>query len=88
MVTETTLENKMFDFDKAKVQTLSLAQLERTHRENDVYGKPLRGIYHFELLNTLINECTNLGYNVEVYDLFAAQNKDRSTLVVVLIPNV
>ena len=88
MVTETTLENKMFDFDKAKVQTLSLAQLERTHRENDVYGKPLRGIYHFELLNTLINECTNLGYNVEVYDLFAAQNKDRSTPGVVLLPQV
>lgn len=88
MVTETTLENKMFDFDKAKVQTLSLAQLERSHRENDVYGKPLRGIYHFELLNTLINECTNLGYNVEVYDLFAAQNKDRSTPGVVLLPQV
>lgn len=88
MVTETTLENKMFDFDKAKVQTLSLAQLERTHHENDVYGKPLRGIYHFELLNTLINECTNLGYNVEVYDLFAAQNKDRSTPGVVLLPQV
>lgn len=88
MVTETTLENKMFDFDKAKVQTLSLAQLERTHRENDVYGKPLRGIYHFELLNTLINECTNLGYNVEVYDLFAAQNKDCSTPGVVLLPQV
>ena len=88
MVTETTLENKMFDFDKAKVQTLSLAQLERTHRENDVYGKPLRGIYHFELLNTLINECTNLGYNVEVYDLFAAQNKDRSTPGDVLLPQV
>lgn len=88
MITETTLENKMFDFDKAKVQTLSLAQLERTHRENDVYGKPLRGIYHFELLQTLINECNNLGYNVEVYDLFAAQNKDRSTPGVVLLPQV
>lgn len=88
MITETTLENKMFDFDKAKVQTLSLAQLERTHRENDVYGKPLRGIYHFELLQTLINECSNLGYNVEVYDLFAAQNKDRSTPGVVLLPQV
>lgn len=88
MITETTLENKLFDFDKAKVQTLSLEQLERTHRENDVYGKPLRGIYHFELLNTLINECNNLGYNVEVYDLFAAQNKDRNTPGVVLLPQV
>lgn len=88
MITESTLENKLFDFDKAKVQTLSLEQLERTHRENDVYGKPLRGIYHFELLQTLISECNNLGYNVEVYDLFAAQNKDRNTPGVVLLPQV
>lgn len=88
MVTETTIENKLFDFDKAKVQTLTLDQLERTHKENDVYGNPLRGIYHFQLLQTLINECNTLGYNVEVYDLFAAQNKDRNTPGVVLLPQV
>lgn len=88
MITETTLENKLFDFDKAKVQTLTLNQLERTHKENDVYGNPLRGIYHFQLLQTLINECNTLGYNVEVYDLFAAQNKDRNTPGVVLLPQV
>ena len=88
MITETTLENKFFDFDKAKVQTLTLEQLERTHKENDVYGNPLRGIYHFQLLQTLINECNNIGYNVEVYDLFAAQNKDRNTPGVVLLPQV
>lgn len=39
---ETTLNNKFFDFEKAKVQTLSLDQLARTHKENDIYGKPLR----------------------------------------------
>lgn len=85
---ETTLENKLFDFDKAKVQTLSLEQLERTHKENDVYGQPLRGIYHFQLLQTLIEACEENGYNVEVYDLFAAQNKDRNTPGVVLLPQV
>lgn len=88
MITETTIDNKLFDFDKAKVQTLTLDQLERTHKENDVYGNPLRGIYHFQLLQTLINECNNIGYNVEVYDLFAAQNKDRNTPGVVLLPQV
>lgn len=30
---ETTLNNKFFDFEKAKVQTLTLDQLERTHKE-------------------------------------------------------
>lgn len=84
----TTLDNALFDFDKAKVQTLTLEQLERTHKENDVYGNPLRGIYHFQLLQTLIEECNQLGYDCEVYDLFAAQNKDRNTPGVVLLPQV
>lgn len=85
---ETTLENKFFDFEKAKVQTLNLEQLERTHKENDVYGKPLRGIYHYDLLNQIIGMCNEQNYNVEVYDLFAAQNKDRNTPGVVLLPQV
>lgn len=88
MNTETTIENKLFDFDKAKVQTLTLEQLQRTHKENDVYGNPLRGIYHFQLLQTLIDACNEHGYNCEVYDLFAAQNKDRNTPGVVLLPQV
>ena len=85
---DTKLNNKFFDFEKAKVQTLTLDQLERTHKENDVYGKPLRGIYHYALLNEIIGMCKEYGYNVEVYDLFAAQNKDRNTPGVVLLPQV
>lgn len=85
---ETTLENKFFDFEKAKVQTLTIDQLERTHKENDVYGKPLRGIYHYDLLNQIIGLCNEQNYDVEVYDLFAAQNKDRNTPGVVLLPQV
>lgn len=90
---ETTVVNnandgKFFDFDKAKVQTLDLAQLERTHKENDVYGKPLKGVYHFQLINDIINLCREQSFDVEVYDLFAAQNKDRQTPGVVLLPQV
>ena len=85
---ETTLNYKFFDFEKAKVQTLSLDQLARTHKENDIYGKPLRGIYHYDLLNQIIGMCNAQNYDVEVYDLFAAQNKDRNTPGVVLLPQV
>lgn len=85
---ETTLENKFFDFEKARVQQLTLAQLERTHKENDVYGKPLKGIYHYALLQEVISMCNEQHYGVEVYDLFAAQNKDRNTPGVVLLPQV
>jgi len=84
----TSFDNKFFDFEKAKVQTLTLEQLERTHKENDVYGNPLKGIYHYALLQQIIAMCNEQNYNVEVYDLFAAQNKDRNTPGVVLLPQV
>lgn len=71
---ETTLNNKFFDFEKAKVQTLSLDQLARTHKENDIYGKPLRGIYHYDLLNQIIGMCNAQNYDVEVYDLVSRCN--------------
>lgn len=81
-------EDKFFDFEKAKTQAITLEQLSRTHREDDVYGNPLRGIYHFDIFNKVIDECTELGYNVEVYDMFAAQNRDRQSPGVVLLPQV
>lgn len=81
-------EDKFFDFEKAKTQAITLEQLSRTHREDDVYGNPLRGIYHFDLFNKVIDECTELDYNVEVYDMFAAQNRDRQSPGVVRLPQV
>lgn len=81
-------EDKFFDFEKAKTQAITLEQLSRTYREDDVYGNPLRGIYHFDLFNKVIDECTELGYNVEVYDMFAAQNRDRQSPGVVRLPQV
>lgn len=81
-------EDKFLDFEKAKTQAITLEQLSRTHREDDVYGNPLRGIYHFDLFNKVIDECTELGYNVEVYDMFAAQNRDRQSPGVVRLPQV
>lgn len=82
------MEQTFFDFEKAKVQTLTVDQLQRTHKENDVYGNPLKGIYHFQLINDIIGLCNEQNFNVEVYDLFAAQNKDRLTPGVVLLPQV
>lgn len=88
MITETTLENKFLSFDTAKVQTLTLDQIERTQLEKDVYGNPLRGIYHFALIQQIIQLCNEQNYDVEVYDLFAAQNKERQTPGVVIIPEI
>ena len=79
---------KFFDFEKDKTQAITLEQLSRTYRENDVYGKPLKGIYHFDLFNQVLDECESLGYNVEIYDMFAAQNRDRQSPGVVKLPQV
>lgn len=85
---QTTMENKFFDFEKEKVQTLTLDQLRKTHKENDVYGNPLRGIYHYELIQRIIQMANEQNYNVEVYDMFAAQNNDRNTPGVVRLPQI
>lgn len=85
---EAATEDKFFDFEKAKTQEITLEQLGRTYRENDVYGYPLKGIYHYDLFNKVIAECEDVGYNVEVYDLFAAQNRDRNQPGVVKLPQV
>lgn len=83
-----TFENKFLSFDQARVQTLTLDQLERTQLEKDVYGKPLRGIYHFALIQQILELCKEANYDAEVYDLFAAQNKERQTPGVVIIPEI
>lgn len=79
-------ENQFLDFETAKVQIISLDQLERTEKENDVYGKPLKGIYHFDLIHQVENMCEKYGYKAEIYDLFAANNRDRNTPGVTRLP--
>lgn len=85
---EQAIKNTLLSFDTARVQTITLDQLERTQLEKDVYGKPLRGIYHFMLIKEILDLCKEAGYDPEVYDLFAAQNKERQTPGVVIIPEI
>ncbi len=79
-------KNQFLDFETSKVQIITLEQLERTEKENDVYGKPLKGIYHFELVHQILELCNQHGYDAEIYDLFAANNKDRNTPGVTRLP--
>ena len=71
---------QFFDFDKQKCQALTLEQLERTNRENrGDDNTPMHGIYHFALVNQILDMCEKHGYNAEVYDLFATNNRDKQT---------
>lgn len=91
-VTETTVvdNTKFFDWNEKGygTQPLTLEMLERTQHENDVQGKPLKGIYHFQLINDILSMCNEFGYNTEVYDLFAAQNRDKNMPGVTVIRQV
>lgn len=82
------MNDKFLDFEKAKVQVITLDQLSRTHKENDVYNNPLKGIYHYQLINDILAMCEEQQYKVEIYDMFAAHNKDRNQAGVVLLPQV
>lgn len=70
-------DRQFLDFDISKVQTLTLEQLARTEKENDYNGNPLMGVYHFQLIQQIQEMCAERGYRAEIWDLFAANNKDR-----------
>ena len=85
---ETKELRKTFDFSKEKVQTITLAELEATYKENDVYGRPLGGIYHSDLINGISNMARNAGLEVEMGDMFAVNNLDGKRPGVALLPEV
>lgn len=80
--------NELLSFDKEKVQTLSLEQLKRTYKENDVYGKPLKGMYHHEVIERCMETAMDAGLRLVINEIFAAQNRDRMQPGVVLLPEV
>lgn len=85
---ESTELRKTFDFSKEKVQTITLAELEATYKENDVYGRPLGGIYHSDLINGISSMARNAGLEVEMGDMFAVNNLDGKRPGVALLPEV
>lgn len=80
-------QNQFFDFEKNTVQALTLDQLKRTYRENrgDDRSCP-HGIYHFALIQQILDMAAEHGYDAEVYDLFATNNRDKQTPGVSLDP--
>ncbi len=82
-------ENQFFDFETQKVQVLTLDQLKRTNKENrgDDRSCP-HGIYHFALIQQVLDMCKEHGYDAEVYDLFATNNRDKQTPGVSLYPEL
>lgn len=88
-VTEHANEYQFLDFEKNKVQQITLDQLKLSNLENrgDDRSQP-HGIYHFAMIQQLLDMCEKHGYDTEVYDLFATNNKDKQTPGVSLYPEL
>lgn len=77
-----------FDFKNNNIETMTLETLQRTHKENDIYGDPVKGIYHYQVILRIIEICEKYKLNYEVEEIFAAQNKNKSQPGVVVLPQV
>lgn len=79
---------EQFNFQENKVEAMTLETLRRTHKENDVYGRPVRGIYHYEVLEKVAEMCERHNLNYEVEEIFAAQNKNGNAPGVAVLQQI
>lgn len=77
-----------FNFSVNNIETMSLDTLRRTLKENDIYGQPVKGIYHYEVIQRMADLCEKHNLNYEVEEIFAAQNKNKNQPGVVVLPQV
>ena len=79
---------EQFNFQENKIEVMTLDTLKRTHKENDVYGRPVRGIYHYEVMDRIAEMCEKHNLNYEVEEIFAAQNKNGNAPGVAVLPQI
>ena len=80
--------NSTFNFEINPVEEMDITTLKRTHKEHDVYGNPIKGIYHFQLIDRVADMCKRYNLNYEIESVFAAQNKNKTMPGVVVLPQV
>ncbi len=84
----TLTEKRTFNFQENKTEVLDFETLKVTHKENDVYGNPLKGLYHYQVIDEVLNICKNSGLSYELEEIFAAQNKSSQYPGVSILPQV
>ena len=80
--------NKQLNFAEAPVQVLTLEELERSYHENLPTGDPVGGIYHFALIQQVLELFEKRGLNPVVQEIFAAANRDSKRPGVTLLPQL
>lgn len=84
----TTIENNKFNFQENKIQILNIETLKKTHKENDVFGNPLKGMYHYQVIDEILNICKESGLSYDLEEIFAAHNKSSQFPGVSVLPQI
>ena len=48
---------QQFDFQQNGIEVMDFDTLQRTYKENDIYNNPVQGIYHYQVIQRMIDIC-------------------------------
>ncbi len=82
------MQEKKLNFAEKPVQVLTFEELERSYHENLPTGDPVGGIYHFALIQQVLDLFEKRGLNPVVQEIFAAANRDSKRPGVTLLPQL
>ena len=82
------MNERQLNFAEAPVQVLTLEELERSYHENLPTGDPVGGIYHFALIQQVLELFEKRGLKPEVQEIFAAANRDSKRPGVTILPQL
>lgn len=82
------MNERTLNFAEAPVQVLTLEELERSYHENLPTGDPVGGIYHFALIQKVLELFEQRGLKPVVQEVFAAANRDSKRPGVTLLPQL
>ena len=76
------------NFAEKSVQVLTLEELEKSYHENLTTGGPVGGIYHFALIQQVLEAFEKRGLKPVVQEIFAASNRDSKRPGVTILPQL
>ena len=82
------MEQRQLNFAEKSVQVLTLEELEKSYHENLTTGEPVGGIYHFALIQEVLEMFEKRGLKPVVQEIFAANNKDSKRPGVTVLPQL
>ena len=82
------MEQRILNFAEQSVQVLTLEELERSYHENLPTGDPVGGIYHFALIQQVLEIFEKRGLKPVVQEVFAAANRDSKRPGVTILPQL